>query len=170
MFATIIAFLHRAIMQGIPLLFGSTGEIITEKSGNLNLGIPGVMYIGGMSGVIGAFVYENSLASPNDANGFLAVIIPLLASLLGSLLAGLIYCFFMFFVVCPLLCNSQISLGGRRSIYFTITFSVFLLRSATIVTIYTPLLSIADDTAAFPLKCPTATVSPPTATVLYEAL
>lgn len=43
---TLIAFLHRAIMQGIPLLFGSTGEIITEKSGNLNLGIPGIMYIG----------------------------------------------------------------------------------------------------------------------------
>lgn len=90
---TIIAFLHRAIMQGIPLLFGSTGEIVTEKSGNLNLGIPGVMYIGGMSGVIGAFFYENSLASPDDANGFLAVIIPLLCSLLGSLIAGLIYCF-----------------------------------------------------------------------------
>ena len=93
MFATIIAFLHRAIMQGIPLLFGSTGEILTEKSGNLNLGIPGVMYIGGMSGVIGAFVYENSLSSPSEANAFLAVIIPLLSSLLGSLVAGLIYCF-----------------------------------------------------------------------------
>lgn len=32
--------LQRAIVQGIPLLYGSTGEIITEKSGNLNLGIP----------------------------------------------------------------------------------------------------------------------------------
>lgn len=93
MFSTLITFLHRAIMQGIPLLFGSTGEIITEKSGNLNLGIPGVMYIGGMSGVIGAFLYENSLASPDDANAFLAVIIPLLTSILGSLMAGLIYCF-----------------------------------------------------------------------------
>lgn len=93
MFTTIIAFLQRAIMQGIPLLFGSTGEIITEKSGNLNLGIPGVMYIGGMSGVIGAFIYEGSLSSPADANAFLAIIIPLLCSLLGSLIAGLIYCF-----------------------------------------------------------------------------
>lgn len=90
---TIITFLQRAVMQGIPLLFGSTGEIMTEKSGNLNLGIPGIMYVGGISGVIGAFFYENSLASPADANGFLAVIIPLLCSLLGSLLMGLIYCF-----------------------------------------------------------------------------
>ena len=90
---SLITFLHRAIMQGIPLLFGSTGEIMTEKSGNLNLGIPGVMYIGGMSGVIGAFLYENSLSSPSDAVGFLAVMIPLLCCALGSLLAGLIYCF-----------------------------------------------------------------------------
>ena len=40
----LISFLPRAVMQGIPLLYGSTGEILTEKSGNLNLGIPGIMY------------------------------------------------------------------------------------------------------------------------------
>ena len=47
-----VSFIPRAIAQSIPLLFGSTGEIITEKSGNLNLGIPGVMYVGGICGVI----------------------------------------------------------------------------------------------------------------------
>lgn len=86
----IVAFIQRAVMQGIPLLFGSTGEIITEKSGNLNLGIPGIMYVGGISGVIGAFLYEQSTAAVNP---FLAVIIPLLSSILGSLLMGLLYCF-----------------------------------------------------------------------------
>lgn len=91
--ATAITFIQRAVMQGIPLLYGSTGEIITEKSGNLNLGIPGIMYVGGISGVIGAFLYENSLDSVSDANGFLAVMIPLLCSVFGSLLMGLIYCF-----------------------------------------------------------------------------
>ncbi len=85
----LVAFIQRAVMQGIPLLFGSTGEIITEKGGNLNLGIPGIMYVGGISGVIGAFAYESSVETVNP---FLAVIIPLLASLLGSLLMGLIYC------------------------------------------------------------------------------
>ena len=89
----IIAFLQRAIMQGIPLLFGSTGEIITEKSGNLNLGIPGIMYVGGIGGVIGAFVYEQTLPTPEAINPFLAILIPLLSSILGSLLMGLIYCF-----------------------------------------------------------------------------
>ena len=49
----LISFIPRAVVQGVPLLYGSTGEILTEKSGNLNLGIPGIMYVGGISGVIG---------------------------------------------------------------------------------------------------------------------
>ena len=85
------AFLPRAVMQGIPLLYGSTGEILTEKSGNLNLGIPGVMYVGGICGVIGAFFYEQSTPAAS-MNGLLAVGIPMLCSLLGSLLMGLLYC------------------------------------------------------------------------------
>ena len=78
-------------MQGIPLLYGSTGEILTEKSGNLNLGIPGIMYVGGICGVIGAFFYEQSTPAAS-MNGLLAVGIPMLCSLLGSLLMGLLYC------------------------------------------------------------------------------
>lgn len=90
---TIITFLQRAVVQGIPLLYGATGEIMTEKSGNLNLGIPGIMYVGGISGVIGSFMYEQSLESLDMINPVLAVLIPLLCSILGSLLMGLIYCF-----------------------------------------------------------------------------
>ena len=37
-----VSFIPRAVVQGIPLLLGSTGETLTEKSGNLNLGIPGI--------------------------------------------------------------------------------------------------------------------------------
>ena len=84
----IIAFIQRAIMQGIPLLFGSTGEIITEKGGHLNLGIPGIMYVGGISGVIGAFFYEQSV---DKVNPFLAVLIPTLCAVFGSFVMGLIY-------------------------------------------------------------------------------
>ena len=62
----LISFLPRAVMQGIPLLYGSTGEILTEKSGNLNLGIPGIMYVGGICGVIGAFFYEQSTPAALD--------------------------------------------------------------------------------------------------------
>ena len=86
----IIAFIQRAVMQGIPLLFGSTGEILTEKAGNLNLGTAGVMYVGGISGVIGAFLYEQSGAQMNPVLG---ILIPLLSCLFGSLVMGLIYSF-----------------------------------------------------------------------------
>lgn len=90
----IAAFIRRAVMQGIPLLFGSTGEILTEKSGHLNLGIPGIMYVGGISGVIGSFLYENAYAGRlEEMNAFLAILIPLLSSILGATLMGMIYCF-----------------------------------------------------------------------------
>lgn len=91
--ATITTFIQRAVMVGIPLLYGSTGEIITEKSGHLNLGIPGIMYVGGISGVIGSFLYEESLPSKDAINPFLAIFIPMICSILGSFLVGLIYSF-----------------------------------------------------------------------------
>lgn len=88
MIYTIAHFFRQAVIQGIPLLFGSTGEIITEKSGNLNLGIPGIMYVGGISGIIGAFFYE---MYGDTSNAFLCVLVPLVASLIGSALMGLVY-------------------------------------------------------------------------------
>ena len=92
MLITVFAFINAAIIQGIPLLYGATGEIITEKSGNLNLGIPGVMYVGAISGVIGSFFYEKSVSGAS-MNPVLAVLIPMFCRLLGSLLMGLLYCF-----------------------------------------------------------------------------
>lgn len=86
----IIRIIQSAVMQGTPLLFGSTGEILTEKSGHLNLGIPGIMYVGAISGVAGSFLYEQST---QVLNPFLAIIIPLVCSLIGAALMGLIYCF-----------------------------------------------------------------------------
>lgn len=87
----LIQFLQSSILLGTPLLFGSVGEILTEKSGNLNLGIPGIMYVGGISGVVGGFLYQQ--AAGGKVNAVLAILIPLLSALAGSLLASLIYCF-----------------------------------------------------------------------------
>lgn len=89
----LFAFIPRAVMQGIPLLLGSTGETLTEKSGNLNLGIPGIMYVGAISGVIGSFFYETSIAPGEEINALLAVLIPFCFCLVGSFLMGLLYCF-----------------------------------------------------------------------------
>ena len=90
----IVQFFCRAILLGVPLLYGSTGEILTEKSGHLNLGIPGIMYVGAISGVTGSLIYENSCGNNIDnMNPLLAVLIPLIFSIVGSVLMGLIYSF-----------------------------------------------------------------------------
>ena len=47
-----------AVLYGTPLLYGTSGEILTEKSGNLNLGVEGMMFMGGALGLGAAFYYE----------------------------------------------------------------------------------------------------------------
>ena len=53
------------IIGAVPIfaifLFGAVGEIITEKSGHLNLGIPGIMCFGGMGGIFGIVLANNTL-------------------------------------------------------------------------------------------------------------
>ena len=64
----LMTFIQKAIGQGVAILFGATGEIVTEKSGNLNLGIPGIMYMGGISGLMGAFFYDCLLYTSDAAD------------------------------------------------------------------------------------------------------
>lgn len=91
---TWISFLNAAIIQGVPLLYGATGEIITEKSGNLNLGIPGIMYVGGISGIIGGYLYEHGCKTAGITPAAeLCILIPFLSCLAGSALMALIYSF-----------------------------------------------------------------------------
>ena len=90
MLTTLAQFIAASVIQGTPLLFGSVGEIITEKSGNLNLGIPGIMYVGGISGIVGGYLYEHYAA---ETVPFLCILIPLLSTLAGSVLMALIYSF-----------------------------------------------------------------------------
>ncbi|MBE7092034.1 MAG: ABC transporter permease [Clostridiales bacterium] len=90
----IVQFICRAILLGTPLLYGSTGEIVTEKSGHLNLGIPGIMYVGAISGVVGSFLYENACGNDiANMSAILAILIPLLCTIIGASLMGLIYSF-----------------------------------------------------------------------------
>jgi len=86
----ILTFIQKAIGQGIGILYGASGEIITEKSGNLNLGIPGIMYMGGIAGLMGAFFYEKSTTNPN---GFIGFLVSLLSAICVSALGGLLYSF-----------------------------------------------------------------------------
>jgi len=49
---SVISFLAAAIVAGTPLLFATLGEIITERSGNLNLGVEGMMLMGAVIGFL----------------------------------------------------------------------------------------------------------------------
>lgn len=56
----ITAFLHNIVVYNIPLLYGTVGEIMVEKSGSLNLGVEGIMAVGAIFGYI-VGCYTNSL-------------------------------------------------------------------------------------------------------------
>ncbi len=94
----IIAFIQQTLRLSPTLLLGSTGEIITEKSGNLNLGTPGIMAVGAISGISGAYFYTNLISKLNITFGspmiaILSVIVTLVCCMIGSALAALIYSF-----------------------------------------------------------------------------
>ena len=55
------SFVHNIIVYNIPLLYGTVGEIVVEKSGSLNLGVEGIMAVGAIFGYI-CGCYANSLA------------------------------------------------------------------------------------------------------------
>ncbi|HAW16108.1 MAG TPA: ABC transporter permease [Clostridiales bacterium] len=52
MLDVITLFIFNIVIYSIPLLYGTTGEIITEKSGSLNLGVEGIMAIGAVFGYL----------------------------------------------------------------------------------------------------------------------
>ncbi len=87
-----IAFLTASIRTGMTFLYGATGETITEKSGNLNLGIPGVMSLGAALGCYAEYLYGNAVGKLN-VNPFIAVAMPILVSFIGGVLMGLIFSF-----------------------------------------------------------------------------
>ena len=92
---TLITFLVSAIKFGMVLLFGSTGETITEKSGHLNLGLPGIMCVGTACGCVAEAIFFDLVGGRRGMEGLsvLAVLIPILATLVGGALMGLIFSF-----------------------------------------------------------------------------
>ena len=90
MHSSLIAWIMRAIPFGTIIMYGALGETVTEKSGNLNLGVPGIMYLGGFAGFASAWAYENTAANPN---GLVSILIATLCAIAASMLGGLIYAF-----------------------------------------------------------------------------
>lgn len=88
--SALVIFFQKAIAQAMCILFGATGEILTEKSGNLNLGVPGMMYMGGIGGLMGAFFYERAVEQPS---GIVGLLISFISAFLCAALGGLLYSF-----------------------------------------------------------------------------
>lgn len=97
------SFLFFAISFATVLLYGCVGEIITEKVGHLNLGIPGIMCIGTAGGCIGTSLYM-SVAHANPS-WLLLVLISIVFSLLFSAIVGGIYAL----LTVTLRCNQNIT-------------------------------------------------------------
>ena len=75
------SFVHNIVVYNIPLLYGTVGEIVVEKSGSLNLGVEGIMAVGAIFGYI-CGCYANSL--------FVGIAVAFLtAALCGLLFAAL---------------------------------------------------------------------------------
>ena len=77
----VTSFLHNIVVYNIPLLYGTVGEIVVEKSGSLNLGVEGIMAVGAIFGYI-VGCYANSLAVGILVAFFTAALCGLLFALL----------------------------------------------------------------------------------------
>ena len=85
----VLALLNSAISFGTVIMLGALGEVLIEKAGNLNLGIPGVMYLGGIGGLIAAFYYElHGGTSPVTG-----LVLSFVTCLVFAAFGGLIYAF-----------------------------------------------------------------------------
>jgi simple sugar transport system permease protein len=88
---SIVSWVTSAVIFGTVMMYGALGEILTEKSGHLNLGVPGLMFLGGFAGFASAFLYEKSGPEPNPV---LMAILPLACGFTAAALGGLLYSFF----------------------------------------------------------------------------
>ena len=94
MLNTLSGLFTAAVLAGTPLLLGALGEILTEKSGNLNLGVEGMMFMGAITGLAGSYYYEQAvIQSGGTPTGVMSALIALFASFLAGPLGALIYGF-----------------------------------------------------------------------------
>ena len=83
-----------AVLAGTPLLLGAIGEILTERAGNLNLGVEGMMFMGAISGLAGSYTYEQAvLAGGGTPSGVVSALVALVCSIAAGMLGALIYSF-----------------------------------------------------------------------------
>lgn len=85
------SFFVGSIALATVFLFGCVGEIITEKAGHLNLGIPGIMCVGTAGGCYAVSLYMASLSDPKNASWLLLILLSILFAVLFASALGGIY-------------------------------------------------------------------------------
>lgn len=83
----IISWICIAVVFATICIFASSGEILTEKSGHLNLGVPGIMYLSGFVSYYSVYNYEKASENPSVIVIFLIAIFT--ALLVGGILGAL---------------------------------------------------------------------------------
>ena len=84
------SFFVGSIALATVFLFGCVGEIITEKAGHLNLGIPGIMCVGTAGGCYAVALYMSALPNPKEASWLLLVLFSIIfAALFAAALGGI---------------------------------------------------------------------------------
>ena len=83
-----IMFLQNAIRCSASFMYGCLGETITEKSGHLNLGIPGIMCGGAAGGCLGVSLYMNSLANPQAPSYIMVILMGVIFAFAFAALLG----------------------------------------------------------------------------------
>ena len=86
----LINLVNAAILAGTPLLFGTLGEILTEKSGNLNLGVEGMMFMGALAGLAGVYLSESLFPG---ISGMAVVLVAIICSFAYGAFGASIYSF-----------------------------------------------------------------------------
>lgn len=82
-----------AISMGTIFLFGCVGETLSEKAGNLNLGIPGIMCMGALGGSWGVMLYSGGFSDTSEMSAFWLILISIIFAMAFSAFGGLIYAF-----------------------------------------------------------------------------
>lgn len=91
---TVLNLAVAAVLAGTPLLLGTLGEILTERSGNINLGVEGMMFMGAIAGLAAPYAYEQCvLGADGSPVGWIGALLALAASFLAGALGALIYGF-----------------------------------------------------------------------------
>ena len=103
--ASVVSFLALAIKFSTVFLFGATGEIINQKSGHLNMGTPGIMYLGALGGILGERIYIASIPAEQALNPFMIVFLPVVFAIIFGALGGLLFSFF----TVTLHCNQNVT-------------------------------------------------------------